>query len=560
MVSSICGFPSHYSFCMPIITTTIPKDWLCEPCQSKHVTPSPRTVNQDIGSWASKKQRAVKTGKVKFLDLDEVIRLSSEMPSAGSKNVMSKTPKSNVPISPPNVFGKLPKNDEVHKKPKTNKHACSLLKGPKKECIGENLLPLGGVIADKNVQTHDPRENTPTNRSSFEALSTRKSSPTGGSGKTKECIGRNQLPLGGVITDKNVQTHDRWEKSSTNRPLFEVLSTRKPPILGSEPTKECIGGNQLPVGGIIADKNVRIRDHRGKNPTKREPFESLSTRKSPPTLGSGGILSVDAEWNRSNIEKSDLQSIHVYHKFLPSSIYAWRGQIQILQTIKIYDGFEAQPPCIINKKAYKFSREMPSVLQMESLPALNFLPDIFQDDSPKLQDIALYFFPSEPNERSRKNLNSILKFMNAEKSMLRSYIEGVELLVFTSNQLDRDSRSAISAVNAGDFLWGIFRQNKIDKAIERVPKMEPDDMDIDMIGGKDVVGRVDHVQKDKPKSASLIEFYNKLDVPPGFEVKPKTASVMEFYNKLDVPPDFEVKPKSASVMEFYDKLDIPPGF
>ena len=44
---------------------------------------------------------------------------------------------------------------------------------------------------------------------------------------------------------------------------------------------------------------------------------------------------------------------------------------------------------------------------------------------------------------------------------------------------------AIAAVNAGHFLWGLFRQNKIDKAIKRIPDMEPVDMDIDMIGGKE---------------------------------------------------------------------------
>ena len=38
--------------------------------------------------------------------------------------------------------------------------------------------------------------------------------------------------------------------------------------------------------------------------------------------------------------------------------------------------------------------------------------------------------------RFRKDLNDILKFMNGQKAMLRGFIDGVELLVFTSNQLE----------------------------------------------------------------------------------------------------------------------------
>jgi hypothetical protein len=46
------------------------------------------------------------------------------------------------------------------------------------------------------------------------------------------------------------------------------------------------------------------------------------------------------------------------------------------------------------------SNKMPSVLQLESLSASNVLTDVFQNDPPTLEDIALYFFPSENNERS----------------------------------------------------------------------------------------------------------------------------------------------------------------
>ncbi|XP_027902751.1 uncharacterized protein LOC114162934 isoform X2 [Vigna unguiculata] len=416
---SKCSVIRH-AYCVQINTTIIPKDWLCETCQSKHDSTSPYKVNQDVSSWACKRKPSVKRAKVKYLDLDEVIRLSSGRTSAGSKNVISKipslTPKPNPPILPPKVLGKLPRNDEVHKRPMTNQHAsCSLFKGSTQECIEENQQPFGGVVADKNVQAHDPQK----------------------------------------------------EKATKDAPFGDLSATKSLAIVAGEPSDDA---------------------------------------------------------------QSIQQNLDLYRKFLPSSIHAWRGQIQILQAAAssiIYDGFEAQTPCMVNKKAYKLSREMPSVLQLESLPALNVLTDIFPDDSPNLQDIALYFFPSEHTDRSflpifliffiflflfgvihvgncglsclsymfsiecrlRKDLNDILKFMNDEKAMLRSFIDGVELLVFTSNQLDIDSRGVIAEVKAGHFLWGVFRQFN----------MEPVDMEIDMIGGKDVEGKVDRILKVKPK-------------------------------------------------------------
>lgn len=70
---------------------------------------------------------------------------------------------------------------------------------------------------------------------------------------------------------------------------------------------------------------------------------------------------------------------------------------------------------------------------------------------------------------------------------------------------------AIATINDGHFLWGLFRKRKIDKTIERVPKMEPLDMDFDM--WKDAMGRTYQLGLVTPK----LEFDNSLGAPPGFE-------------------------------------------
>ena len=41
------------------------------------------------------------------------------------------------------------------------------LVGPTKECIGENQQPLGGLVADKKVRPHVPQKEKPTKKGTF---------------------------------------------------------------------------------------------------------------------------------------------------------------------------------------------------------------------------------------------------------------------------------------------------------------------------------------------------------------------------------------------------------
>ncbi|XP_050881971.1 uncharacterized protein LOC127085498 [Lathyrus oleraceus] len=317
-------------------------------------------------------------------------------------------------------------------------------------------------------------------------------------------------------------------------------------------------------------------------PTRREPCKDLAATKSLPVAASDAV----AECNGFNREESKIQSIHENfihdRKYFPSSIRAWSGQFQILQSsasVEFYDGFEAKPPCVVNRKAYNLSNKIPSVLQLESLSALNVLTDVFQNYSPTLQDIALYFFPSDNQERSRKSLNSLLKFMNDENSMLRSLIDGVELLVFTSHQLNEHSRGTIAAVHEGYFLWGVFRSKKSDTSNERSPVMDPVDMDIDMIGGNDIAGRVDNVLNDSLRSPSQVPLEGTpLQRFTSIKVEEKTLTPSSNLNlnggdksissrdlKKKIKSEHSWDPSSWSPVRKYRKMHdilerVPPGF
>jgi hypothetical protein len=75
----------------------VPDFWICETCKSNSGSTSSCKVKQDSGLQASRRQHSVgkgPLGKVKYLDVDEVIKLSS------SKVSMKPTPpRSSLPMS-----------------------------------------------------------------------------------------------------------------------------------------------------------------------------------------------------------------------------------------------------------------------------------------------------------------------------------------------------------------------------------------------------------------------------------------------------------------------------
>jgi len=110
----------------------IPIYWVCEPCKSKCESTSPSKEDQGISSKTSKMHQTDKAGK------DEVMRLSSGSASCSTLSIWKPIvgsnsfpiPYSNLPVSFTKVLGEHPRNDEIHKKTMTSKHAsCPLSKG-----------------------------------------------------------------------------------------------------------------------------------------------------------------------------------------------------------------------------------------------------------------------------------------------------------------------------------------------------------------------------------------------------------------------------------------------
>lgn len=133
-------------------------------------------------------------------------------------------------------------------------------------------------------------------------------------------------------------------------------------------------------------------------------------------------------------------------------------------------------------------------------------------------------------------------------------------------------------MNEGYFLWGVFRSKKASIANERFTDMEPVDMDIDMMGGNDVVGRIDHVLNDNSSNLSQLPLEGTPLPSTTFKrVEERTlipSSNLNLYRgdksilseNLDkkIKSEHSSDPSSWSPIKKYHKmldiLDAPPGF
>ncbi|KAK4252512.1 hypothetical protein QN277_014504 [Acacia crassicarpa] len=356
-----------------------------------------------------------------------------------------------------------------------------------------------------------------------------RSQKVGGTGKVKFISEEEAIRLcGGKVSSKSFPTNSSMQKmysqskkGSAKVSFMNVKPNSSPSRMGhgkllrhSGVQKTTLTNQQSPQS-LAKDRSRECdwRDHSSSfirpvnkeeisraNALKGDDKALYSTQANSLPINTEGVSCANDECSRSNVDERDLpntQNFQLYLCCIPSSYATWKGgfKFQSAALCDLYDGLEALPSCTVHRKAYYYSCKLPAVLEVEPLPISSVLIDLFQNDCPGLQEVALYFFPSDNCERSRQNLNLIFGFLDTKNAMLKSVIDdGVELLVFTSKQLNEDSQGIIEKLEVNNFLWGVFRPKEDGRAIEELNDTEAADMDVDMVGGQDVSGRIDSVQ------------------------------------------------------------------
>ncbi|GAY55927.1 hypothetical protein CUMW_167850 [Citrus unshiu] len=272
---------------------------------------------------------------------------------------------------------------------------------------------------------------------------------------------------------------DTLTTKSNGTPRFETsLSKLSPQEVNADPSvSHC---NPL-LGGIeeihsITQQQVpqTSKELKGKNwiVCKEEPVEILEAMGSrvevaaditpPPSVNALPIISSGKKFSLASSQCFDIQTSNLDpndepdNSFLLTSYAIWCGSIEMLSldtSSKFYDGFWAYLPCKIHRKVLEFSKEMPGVISCSSVPCCNISLEVFQNDMPNIDDIALIFFPGN-FQRSKEQYDSLLELLEMRDLVLKSCINGVELLIFSSKILQANS----SGFKLGSFLWGVYHE------------------------------------------------------------------------------------------------------
>lgn len=140
---------------------------------------------------------------------------------------------------------------------------------------------------------------------------------------------------------------------------------------------------------------------------------------------------------------------------IPEQEAVWQGGFEIHRNGKLSDicgGFQAHLSSFASGKVLEVVRKLPQKIIFTEVSRPYSWPIQFKEAGAREDNIALYFFAKDLDSylRSYKNL---LEYMMKHDLALRGNVNGVELLIFPSNQLAHRSQRW----NTFFFLWGVFR-------------------------------------------------------------------------------------------------------
>uniref|UniRef100_A0A6P6G1F4 uncharacterized protein LOC107414721 isoform X6 n=1 Tax=Ziziphus jujuba TaxID=326968 RepID=A0A6P6G1F4_ZIZJJ len=144
---------------------------------------------------------------------------------------------------------------------------------------------------------------------------------------------------------------------------------------------------------------------------------------------------------------------------IPEYEYIWQGCFEVHRSgniLDLYGGIQAHLSTCASPRVLEMLHKFPQKLFLNEVPRMSTWPMQFHDGGAKEDNIALYFFAKDLESYERK-YKSLLDGMIKNDLALKGNVEGVELLIFPSNQLPEKSQRW----NMLFFLWGVFRTRRM---------------------------------------------------------------------------------------------------
>uniref|UniRef100_A0A1J3DZ53 Lysine-specific demethylase 5B n=1 Tax=Noccaea caerulescens TaxID=107243 RepID=A0A1J3DZ53_NOCCA len=143
---------------------------------------------------------------------------------------------------------------------------------------------------------------------------------------------------------------------------------------------------------------------------------------------------------------------------IPEHEYIWQGDMEVQKSRFLsvtHCGMQAYLSTLASPKVVEVVNQFPVKVILNEVPRLSTWPTQFQDIGAKEDHVALFFFAKDI-ESYEKSYKPLVDNMIQKDLALKGNFEGVELLIFSSNQLPPNCQRW----NMLFFLWGVFRGEK----------------------------------------------------------------------------------------------------
>ncbi|KAL6008468.1 hypothetical protein ACLOJK_033979 [Asimina triloba] len=148
---------------------------------------------------------------------------------------------------------------------------------------------------------------------------------------------------------------------------------------------------------------------------------------------------------------------------IPEHDYIWQGSFEVKKSgvhTDIYDGIQAHLSTCASPRVLEVVKKFPSRIRLVEAPRQTTWPAQFQGNCTTEDNIALYFFARDLHSYER-NYKKLLENMLVNDFALKGNLDGVELLIFPSNQLHEKSQRW----NRLFFLWAVFRERSCSESV-----------------------------------------------------------------------------------------------